>query len=98
MNSISDKHIISQSFALQTLNQTVGSINDTMNGSIQSEESFSFKQSLIKEDKNNPECMLQQQEQYPPVFCYLNDNHTSVIGMRDHIYQNSKCSIYSIHE
>ena len=43
MNSISDKHIISQSFALQTLNQTVGSINDTMNGSIQSEESFSFK-------------------------------------------------------
>jgi len=43
--------------------------------------------------------MLQEQEeQYPPVFCYLNDNHTSVIGMRDQIYQNSKCSIYSIHE
>ena len=43
MTSINDKQLFSQSFGLKTLNQTTTSINDTLNGSIQSEESFSYK-------------------------------------------------------
>ena len=44
MTSINDKQsLFSQSFGVKTFNQTTLSINDTLNGSIQSEESFSYK-------------------------------------------------------
>ena len=45
MNSISDKHFNSQSFAL---NQTA-SINETLNGTMQSEESFRFANNTTRQ-------------------------------------------------
>ena len=39
-----------------------------------------------------------QKSQKAPIFAYLNDNHTSVMGMRDLVAQSSNCKIFCLFE